>query len=307
MDNLMYTNAEEKLRFETMISELCSAFVNVLADEVDEEINRWLAFVITTLGVDRGTLFQISEDNSSGILTHTWAAKKSYALDKSSIAELREGVYVLPWSVEKMLRGEHIVFSSMDELPLDATADREFYQSHGTKSNVTIPLLVGGGLVGAIAFSSVQFETQWSDELIQRLQMVAHVFASALSRKIADIELKSAFVRYQTLFESANDAIFVMNEGKIVECNGHCVAMFNCQAKPTLSVTSRASLHRRYKPTAKIRLIRTIAWSSWPRMAFRSNSTGSAGAKTTRSSMPRSLSIASRRRARRCYLQLCEM
>lgn len=231
MDSLMYTNAEEKLRFETMISELCSAFVNVPADEVDAEIDRWLAFVVTTLGIDRGTLFQISEDNSTGILTHTWAARKSLSLDRSTIAELREGNFVLPWSVEKMLRGEHVMFSSMNELPQNAVADREFYESNGTKSNVTIPLVVGGALVGAIAFSSVQSETVWSDDLIQRLQLVAHVFANALARKIADIELKGAFVRYQTLFESANDAIFVMSNGKIAECNGHCVALFNCASK----------------------------------------------------------------------------
>lgn len=234
MDSLMYTNAEEKLRFETMLSELCSAFVNVPADEVDREVDRWLAFVVTTLGVDRGTLFQISEDNLSGILTHTWATKRSYALDKSSIAELREGVYVLPWCVEKMLRGEHIVFSSMSEVPETATADREFYESNGTKSNVTIPLLVGGSLVGAIAFTTVQTETVWSEELIGRLQLVAHVIASALARKIADIELKHSYVRYQTLFESANDAIFVIKDGRIVECNGHCVAVFNCSNKDDL-------------------------------------------------------------------------
>ncbi len=79
----MYASVDEKLRFEMMISELCAAFVSVPANEVDDEIDRWLAFVVTTLGIDRGTLFQISEDNSTGILTHTWAARKSLALDRS--------------------------------------------------------------------------------------------------------------------------------------------------------------------------------------------------------------------------------
>ena len=139
----MYTSIDEKLRFELMISELCSAFVSVAADKVDDEINRWLAFVITTLGVDRCTLFQITEDDSTGVLTHTWAARKSLALEPSAIAELREGVYVLPWSVEQLLRGDHIVFSSMNELPPSATEDREFFESSGTKSNVTLPMSVG--------------------------------------------------------------------------------------------------------------------------------------------------------------------
>jgi PAS domain S-box-containing protein len=217
-----------------MISELCSTFVHVSADEVDDEISRWLAFIVTSLGVDRGTLFQISADHVSGQLTHTWAATKSLSLDKGSIADLREGVFVLPWTVEKMLRDEPVVFSSVNELPHDAIADRQFFEEHGTKSNVTIPLSVGGEVIGAVAFSAVRSKTHWSDDLIGRLQMVAHVFACALARKRADIEQKNAVERYQTLFESANDAIFVLSENRIAECNEHCVSMFSCRDKVDL-------------------------------------------------------------------------
>jgi PAS domain S-box-containing protein len=217
-----------------MISELCSAFVHVSADKVDDEISRWLAFVVTYLGVDRGTLFQISADHTTGQLTHTWAATKSLSLDKSSVADLREGVYVLPWSLEKMLRDEPVVFTTVDELPDDATADKQFFEEHGAKSNATIPLSVGGEVIGAVAFSSILTETHWSDDLIGRLQMVAHVFACALARKRADIEQKKAVDRYQTLFEAASDAIFVLSEYRIVECNRHCVAMFGCRDKTDL-------------------------------------------------------------------------
>jgi PAS domain S-box-containing protein len=227
----VYTSIEEKLRFEIMISELCSAFVHVHAEKVDDEISRWLSFIVTYLEVDRGTLFQITADHTSGELTHTWAATKSLSLDKNSVAVLREGVFVLPWTVAKMLREEPVVFSSINELPEDATADRQFFEENGAKSNVTIPLSIGGEVIGAIAFSSVRSETRWSADLIGRLQMIAHVFACALARKRADIEQKNAIDRYQTLFEAASDAIFVLSEDRIVECNRHCVAMFGCQNK----------------------------------------------------------------------------
>lgn len=222
----MYTSVDEKLRFEMMISELCSAFVNVSADKVDDEINRWLAYIVSTLGVDRGTLFQISADHTTGLLTHTWAATKSLSLGRRSVAELREGNFELPWTVEKMLRGESVVFSSVDELPESAAVDRQFFEGLSTKSNVTIPLSVGGEVIGAIAFSSVSAETNWAEELIQRLQMVAHVFANALARKRADLDLKDAAERYRTLFESAHDALFILSGDLIVECNQHCANLF---------------------------------------------------------------------------------
>jgi PAS domain S-box-containing protein len=214
-----------------MISELCSAFVNVSAHEVDGEINRSLAFIVTYLGIDRGTLFQISADHTSGQLTHTWAATKSLSLDKGSVADLREGVFTLPWTVEKMLQGIPVVFSSVSELPEVAAADKHFFEEHGTKSNVTFPLSVAGEVTGAVAFSAIRSEIHWSDDLIVRLQMVAHVFASALARKRADIEIKNAVDRYQTLFEAATDAIFILSGYGIVECNEHCIAMFGFRDK----------------------------------------------------------------------------
>ena len=116
-ENSTYTSVEEKLRFEVMIYELCSAFVNVSADEVDTEINRWLAFIVTYLGVDRGTLFQISDDPSSNLLTHTWAANKSLSLRNGSIGRLNDAASVLPWAVEKMLRREPVIFSSRRTVP----------------------------------------------------------------------------------------------------------------------------------------------------------------------------------------------
>jgi PAS domain S-box-containing protein len=133
-----------------------------------------------------------------------------------------------------MLKSEPVVFSSISELPEDAIADRKFFEEHGIKSNVTIPLCVGGEVIGAVAFSSVRSETQWSEDLIQRLQMVAHVFSSAVARKRADIELKNAFDRYQTLFEFANDAIFVLSGNIIAECNKHCITLYGCNDKSDL-------------------------------------------------------------------------
>ncbi|MGB5106678.1 MAG: LuxR C-terminal-related transcriptional regulator [Candidatus Zixiibacteriota bacterium] len=217
-----------------MISELCSAFVNVAVDNVDAEINRWLAFIVTYLGVDRGTLFQISDDHTTSLLTHTWAASKSLSLDRGAIADLSEAASALPWAVEKMLRREPVIFSSVDELPAAADTDKQFFEENGTKSVVTFPLSVGGEVIGAVAFSAVRMETHWSDELIRRLQMVAHVFANALARKRADIERRGAIERYRTLFEFANDAIIVLKGDVIIDCNERCVPLFSCGDKSEL-------------------------------------------------------------------------
>jgi PAS domain S-box-containing protein len=50
-------------------------------------------------------------------------------------------------------------------------------------------------------------------------------------RKQADADIHEAEKRYRTLFESANDAIFIMSEDRFIECNHMTLNMFGCDSK----------------------------------------------------------------------------
>ena len=50
-------------------------------------------------------------------------------------------------------------------------------------------------------------------------------------RKQAEDVIREAERRYRTLFESANDAIFIMSEDKFIECNQMTLKMFGCDSK----------------------------------------------------------------------------
>jgi transcriptional regulator with GAF, ATPase, and Fis domain len=98
---------------------------------------------------------------------------------------------LLPWSLARILAGETIVFSSLSEVPDDAP-DRETIARLGTKSNVTVPLIVSGQIIGALAFGSMREERQWSPDIVSRLRLLGQVFASALARRRAELDLRQA-------------------------------------------------------------------------------------------------------------------
>src|SRR5205814_6316922 len=90
-----------------------------------------------------------------------------------------------PWVLASMRAGRPLVFSRLDELPSEAALDRASYASIGLRSHVAIPVSVSGKLMAVLGFGAIRRERPWSDDLVERMRMLADVFASALARKRA--------------------------------------------------------------------------------------------------------------------------
>ncbi|NIQ37681.1 MAG: GAF domain-containing protein, partial [Proteobacteria bacterium] len=78
-------------------------------------------------------------------------------------------------------------------MPVEASKEREYGQNVGVQSLLVIPLAVGGLLVGLIGFDSLRSQVTWPEELVQRLRLVAEIFANAITRKQAEAKLREAF------------------------------------------------------------------------------------------------------------------
>ncbi len=185
---------QEQLRFETVLSDLSARFINLPADQVDREIEGALRRLVESLGLDRSTLVQLSEDEKTLVVTHGWAAP-GFELFKGMI--FKEG---LPWALQQVLQGKTIHFSRVDDLPEEAARDKATIRQTGPKSNVTFPLSAGGSQVfGALAFGKMTEERTWPEELLQRLRLAAQVVANALERRRAEQKLQHALAEIKKL------------------------------------------------------------------------------------------------------------
>lgn len=174
-------DVQHRLRFESLLTELSAKFVNVPASQVDSQIEWGLGRIVEFLGIDRSGLGQVSADRKQLLVTH------SYQLPG------------IPPSAKLMLDSQFPTFARMvhqgmvirlpDDMPPDATQEREYFLRVGLKSNVTIPLMVMGIVVGGIGFSSFRSQLRLPDEIIPRLRLVGDIFTNALARKRADEEL----------------------------------------------------------------------------------------------------------------------
>jgi signal transduction histidine kinase len=182
------------LRIERLLSRLSTNFINLPGGQIDSAIEDGLRLIVEALGIDRSTLSQIAAGSGHFASTHSWAAPGFAAVSPKNI-EVR-----YPWVLSSMRAGKPIKFSRPDELPPEAGEDRRSYERAGTRSHVALPVTVAGELVAVLAFATMGHERTWPEALIDRLQLVAEIFANALARKQAqaDVERALAFERLLT-------------------------------------------------------------------------------------------------------------
>lgn len=174
--------AQERLRFETFLANLSATFVNVPASQVDAQIESGLRQIVESLDLDRSGFGELSAEGM--VITHSYQAP---GVPPSPRVVLESQ---FPFYARKVHEGE--VFRVPEDLPPEASREREFAARTGLKSNLTIPLKVTGSVVGGIGFASFRAHRDWPDGLIQRLRLVGDVFTNALARKRADEALRRA-------------------------------------------------------------------------------------------------------------------
>jgi two-component system, NarL family, sensor kinase len=176
---------QERLRFETLLAELSATFVNLPANQVDSQIDAALRRLVEFLGLDRGSLAELLVDKKQLVIIHSYHLQGAPAQTRIILDEQ------LPWYARTIYQGEVLRLCALpDDLPPEATKEREYCRQIGMKSHVMIPLKVMGSVVGAIGFASFRGRRDWPDDLIQRLRLVGEIFTNALARKRADEALR---------------------------------------------------------------------------------------------------------------------
>jgi signal transduction histidine kinase len=181
------TRSSKFVDFEKLLADLSAAFIRVSAEEVDAEIERWLQLIVLGMNIDRSTVVQV--DPADGILrpTHQWARN---SVNITDYKVRRNPVQGFPWLTSNVLSGEIVVIPSVEGLPSEASEDQATFRRLGNKSNVTIPLRIGGVVVGAVLFGAIHSERAWSQKEVQRLKLVAEIFGNALERKRVEAEVR---------------------------------------------------------------------------------------------------------------------
>ncbi len=200
---------DEPGRFETLLADLSSTFIDLPPGDVDRAIDAELRRVCEFLSIDLAVLWQwsIAEPRVPSP-THVYRAAEASPRSEPLRQELS------PWCLQQMLAGRPVAVSSPDELPPEASNDAEHCRRHGIKSSLCLPLSVGDGQrLGALAFSTLRAPSDWPQKLVQRLRLVAQVFAHALAGQSADEALRESEARLGLAADAAEAGLWTLDYG----------------------------------------------------------------------------------------------
>jgi len=200
----------ERLGVETLLADLSSTFINLSANEIDNGISESLRRIVEFLSVDRATMIQFAPKGEKHSVTHSWAVD---GFKPSPEINLKRHY---PWTFQQILVGNTINLSKIENLPAEAIVDKQTWTRMGAKSSITIPLHVGGRVVGLLNLGDLHRHRNWPDAFMPRFHLLGEVLANAVARKSADKSLAKAIKEIQLLKEQLeSDYTYLREEIKL--------------------------------------------------------------------------------------------
>jgi formate hydrogenlyase transcriptional activator len=177
-------------RFEQVVADVASKFVHIPPKQVDGQIDKTLGLICECVNADLSGLLQWNDPEKSTLtVSHEWSS------DTIGGPYFRGAVLsdTYPWLAARLKEAKPLLISKLDDFPPEAAIERATCERIGIQSIVWAPFMAAHGLQGYIALSTVNRPGEWLEGVVPRLGLVGNVFASAIERRRADLELKQAY------------------------------------------------------------------------------------------------------------------
>jgi len=189
-------NFKKRVEFEKTISTISSRFVN--PDNIDEAINLSLKDIGILSKASRSYLFRFNDDNITMSNTHEWCSE-----GVNSQKEQIQNIPIEPfqWSIERLKKGEVINIEKVENLPPEASAEKEEFLREKIKSLIFLPYKMGDKIAGFIGLDNVWTSEKWSEDEINLLKITSDIIGNSLRRRKTEIELENLNIELKKRIE----------------------------------------------------------------------------------------------------------
>ncbi|MCK5121638.1 MAG: response regulator, partial [Methylococcales bacterium] len=169
-----------KVRFEELISELSTRFINIEFEQIDKNIEQSLQRLSSFIDADAGYVFLLHDNNRHFDMSHSWF-EVDVDLDKEGFKRL--DIDLLSWSMKNLLLGKPVMIDSVGELPHEALHEKEMLQQFGIHAVIDVPMIFKDKVIGFVGFTSRGTEHAWTENEVGLLIAAGRIIVNALHRQ----------------------------------------------------------------------------------------------------------------------------
>lgn len=166
-------------QFQTMITDISTAFVKATVEDIDQVLNDSLALVGEYFALHRAYIFRYSQDFSILYNTNEWNAPEL------KLIQGLEKVYPssnTPWWHRQIMAGNMVLTVDKQDLPEEARAEYLVMERFGIGSLLFVPIQTGSRVLGYFGFDSIGEMRSFSESEIGNLKVISNLLAEVLQR-----------------------------------------------------------------------------------------------------------------------------
>jgi transcriptional regulator with GAF, ATPase, and Fis domain len=178
--------------FERLLTSLSTRFASLEPEHLTPALVDALEQTCLALNVDRSTVIGFNENGT---------IDASYSGPRPGGDGL--GVEIEPtawrWLTCRLMNRQVVTVSRLEDLPMEALAEREYARRSGMSSMLALPVTIGEGHVWALVVGSRQRVREWPAPTQDRVRLLAGIICGALQRSRQDSALRASMAEIQQL------------------------------------------------------------------------------------------------------------
>lgn len=193
-----------QIRLQKLVSEISTDFLNVTQANLRENMNNMLQKSSAFFEADRAYAFLYNTDLNEMVKSYEWSDGKF----ETSYEETQDGPsYTLPIWINQILSGRTIIQQDIHLLP-EESSEKDFLTEQGINSCIFIPIYYQEKVLGMLGFGSSRPKSNWNENHIDLLKIIANISAEALVKVDAEIQIKR-MAYFDHLTSLPNRALFL--------------------------------------------------------------------------------------------------
>lgn len=189
-----------RLEFETILATISASFIKLSSEALDEGIDRALKSIAEFASAARCSLFLYSQDLKTVTNTHEWCADPKDS-QKDDFQEFPLEAFGYYWN--SLQRRQNVIVQRFDDIPSEASREREWSKTHGFRSLIFVPMLLAGKPYGTLGiYGKVGEEREWPSDFVALLRIASDIFVNVLERKRTEKELQESEKKFRNIIES---------------------------------------------------------------------------------------------------------